>query len=396
MKSFILVCALTLFEPVSAGCANLGGWLYSTEGAVSSLAYSPDGQFVATCNKGPTIEVFSADTGSAVKNISVPTGCASLAYSPSGESILCGSNTALYVINATTGMTSNNNIIKTIKTGIVTTTISSAHLGWVSKVMYSNSDAIFASVYGNEAKVWNSAGTLLLDSGITSCASLSPDGQELAACTNSGVTVYDVASGSAGSPIKWGGNGKPYDAVLAGAYSGFLTTSWLYVISQSGNSVANIPTYSATSIFSDGDSVFGMLHADGSVRVVDAKSPSDVATFCAEGEVTSGAFGKGATRLAVVDGKGWKMFSLGKSVPSTPTAAPSTVAPSTTAPTDTPSSPSPPAPPTDAPQTAVPIPATTSPTTAPVVSTSSPASVPAVPTSSPAVTSVPSLIRPSV
>ena len=106
MKVFFLVCTL-LFEALGA-CVNSGGLLYSKDSAVSSLAYSPDGQFVATCNKGPTIEVYAADTGSAVKSISVPNGCASLAYSPSGESILCGSNAALYVLSAAAGMTLGN------------------------------------------------------------------------------------------------------------------------------------------------------------------------------------------------------------------------------------------------------------------------------------------------
>ena len=159
-----------------------------TEG-VSSVAFSPDGQLIATASDDNTAKVWDAQTGQCLRTLEGHTGSVtSVAFSPDGLLIVTGSDDRTAKIwNPQTGQ-----LLRTLQ----------GHTGYVRSVAFSpNGKLIVTGSWDRAAKLWNAQTGELLHTlqghnRIVRSVAFSPDGKLVATASNDGtVKLWNTLTG---------------------------------------------------------------------------------------------------------------------------------------------------------------------------------------------------------
>ncbi|OBQ33703.1 MAG: hypothetical protein AN485_18045, partial [Anabaena sp. MDT14b] len=165
---------------------TLTGHSYS----VISVAYSPDGQTLASGSDDNTIKLWNVNTGNLLQTL---TGHSqqvrSVAYSPDGQTLASGSvDRTIKLWNVNTG-----NLLQTLK----------GHSHWVWSVAYSpDGQTLVSGSYDNTIKLWNvNTGNLLKTleghSDWVISVAYSPDGQTVASGSNDRtIKLWNVKTGN--------------------------------------------------------------------------------------------------------------------------------------------------------------------------------------------------------
>ncbi|MFM6679559.1 MAG: protein kinase domain-containing protein [Dolichospermum sp.] len=170
---------------------NLLQTLTGHSNRIRSVAYSPDGQTLASGSVDDTIKLWDVKTGNLLQTLSDhSSSVCSVAYSPDGQTLASGSD---------------DKTIKLwdVKTGNLLQTLS-GHSHWVRSVAYSPDGQTLASgSWDNTIKLWNvKTGNLLQTlsghSYSVSSVAYSPDGQTLASGGGRDETIklWDVKTGN--------------------------------------------------------------------------------------------------------------------------------------------------------------------------------------------------------
>ena len=161
-----------------------------TRGAVTAVAFSPDGERVLTGSDDNTARLWDAATGSAVATLEGHTGRVSaVAFSPDGERILTGSD-------------DNTARLWDAATGAAVATLA-GHAGRVSAVAFSpDGKRVLTGSADNTARLWDAAteaavATLAGHTNMSSPPPFSPDGKRvLTASWDKTARLWDAATGT--------------------------------------------------------------------------------------------------------------------------------------------------------------------------------------------------------
>ncbi len=157
--------------------------------SVVSIAYSPDGQTIASGSEDSTVRIWNADTGAQIQTLQGHTDRVnSVAYSPDGQTIASGGfDETVRIWNANTGAE-----IRALE-----------YPGWVFTVAYSpDGQTIVAGGGGSGVYVWSvSTGERLRiltgHTGVVYSAAYSPDGQTLATGSeDSTIRIWNANTGA--------------------------------------------------------------------------------------------------------------------------------------------------------------------------------------------------------
>ena len=157
---------------------------------VNSVAFSPDGQTVASGSSDKTIKLWNVTTGKEVRTLTEHTDVWSVAFSPDGQTLASSSySMAIKLWNVTTGK------------GVRTLT---GHTATVWSVAFSPDGQTLASGSGgNTIKLWNMATgkevhTLSGHTNAVNSVAYSPDGQTVASGSDdTTIKLWNVATGKA-------------------------------------------------------------------------------------------------------------------------------------------------------------------------------------------------------
>ncbi|MBD2137363.1 hypothetical protein H6F32_07130 [Anabaena sp. FACHB-1237] len=169
---------------------NLLQTLTGHSGSVRSVAYSPDGQTVASGSVDSTIKLWNVNTGNLLQTLTGHSNSVrSVAYSPDGQTVASGSDDkTIKLWNVKTG-----NLLQTF----------TGHSDWVRSVAYSPDGQTVASGSSDRTiKLWNvKTGRLLQTltghSSSVSSVAYSPDSQTVASASkDKTIKLWDVKTGN--------------------------------------------------------------------------------------------------------------------------------------------------------------------------------------------------------
>jgi WD40 repeat protein len=153
---------------------------------VTSVAWSPDGQQIASASRDGTVKIWNLATGECQTLEGHSHGVTSVAWSPDGQQIASASgDRTVKIWNPATGE------CQTLE----------GHSGWVTSVAWSPDGQQIASASGDRTvKIWNPATgecqTLEGHSGWVTSVAWSPDGQQIASASEDGtVKIWNPATG---------------------------------------------------------------------------------------------------------------------------------------------------------------------------------------------------------
>ncbi|MBD1214582.1 MAG: hypothetical protein H9534_17995 [Dolichospermum circinale Clear-D4] len=224
---------------------NTGNLLQTLEGHSSfvySVAYSPDGQTLASRSDDKTIKLWNVKTGNLLQTF---TGHSKVAYSPDGQTLASGSDdNTIKLWNMETGK-----LLQTLK----------GHSDVVSSVAYSPDGQTLASASGdNTIKLWNMETGKLLQtleghSKWVSSVAYSPDGQTLASASGDNtIKLWNVETGNLLQTLEGHSNQvssvaySPDGQTLASASSDNTIKLWDV---KTGNLLQNVTNRSFMSFF---------------------------------------------------------------------------------------------------------------------------------------------------
>jgi len=182
-------CVKELLANATAPYTYLQTCTVHTDG-VGSVAFSPDGQTLATGSSDQTVKLCRLTDGQCLQTFTGHTGWVwSVAFSPDGTKLATGSwNNTAKVLDVNTG-----NCLQTF----------TGHAGWIGSVAFSPDGTKLATgSFDNTAKVWdvNTGNCLQTFTGHTddiNSVAFSPDGQTLATGSNDDTAkVWDVNTGT--------------------------------------------------------------------------------------------------------------------------------------------------------------------------------------------------------
>ncbi|WPJ63597.1 hypothetical protein SMAC4_13655 [Sordaria macrospora] len=177
-------------------------------GDVYSVAFSPDGQRLASGSEDETIKIWDPASGSCLQTLKGHSGdVRSVAFSPDGQRLASGSwDETIKIWDPASG-----SCLQTLK----------GHSGWVYSVAFSRDGQRLASGSEDETiKIWDPASgsclqTLKGHSGDVRSVAFSPDGQRLASGSYDGtIKIWDPASGSCLQTLK-GHSGWVYSVAFS-------------------------------------------------------------------------------------------------------------------------------------------------------------------------------------
>ncbi len=266
---------------------------------VESVAFSPDGQRLATASYDKTVKVWDAATGQESLTLKGHTDLVtSVAFSPDGQRLASASwDKTVKVWDAATGQES-----LTLK----------GHTGWVTSVAFSPDGQRLASASDDETvKVWDAATgreSLTLKGhtdGVMSVA-FSPDGQRLASASwDQTVKVWDAATGQESLTLK-GHTGwvrsvafSPDGQRLASASADQTVKVWDAATGQESLTLKGHTGRVESVAFSPDGQRLASASADQTVKVWDAATGQKSLTLKGHtGAVWSVAFSPDGQRLA--------------------------------------------------------------------------------------------------
>ena len=154
-------------------------------GPALSVAYSPDGETIASAGSNKVVILWDVDTGAPIRTLAGHEHqIQDLAYSPDGSRIVSGSlDRTVRIWNAKTGA-----LIKTL----------AGHKDFVSSVAYSPDGRTIASGQHLEARIWNAKTGALIRTLPAQSASIaySPDSRMLVCRGNGEIRVWKVDTGA--------------------------------------------------------------------------------------------------------------------------------------------------------------------------------------------------------
>ncbi|MDZ7970239.1 MAG: WD40 repeat domain-containing protein, partial [Nostoc sp. DedSLP03] len=156
---------------------------------VNSVAYSPNGQQLASASSDKTIKIWDVSSGQLLKTLTGHSDTViSVAYSPNGQQLASASSDKTIKI----WDVSSGQLLKTL----------TGHSSWVNSVAYSPNGQQLASASSDKTiKIWDvSSGQLLKTltghSSWVNSVAYSPNGQQLAsASSDKTIKIWDVSSG---------------------------------------------------------------------------------------------------------------------------------------------------------------------------------------------------------
>ncbi|KAK3947855.1 quinon protein alcohol dehydrogenase-like superfamily [Pseudoneurospora amorphoporcata] len=297
--------ALSLLQAMPAGVVairKLEG-LLTLEGHshyVFSVAFSPDGQRLASCSDNETIKIWDPASGSCLRTLEGHSGSVtSVVFSPDGQRLASGSwDNTIKIWDPASG-----SCLRTLE----------GHSGRVSSVVFSPDGQRLASgSWDNTIKIWDPASgsylqTLKGHSGSVTSVAFSPDGQRLASGSqrlasgsrDNTIKIWDPASGSCLQTLE--GHSRPVISVAfspdgqrlaSGSDDDTILGSYLQTLKGHSGSVTSVA-------FSPDGQRLASGSYDHTIKIWDPASGSCLQTLEGHsGFVYSVAFSPNSQRLA--------------------------------------------------------------------------------------------------
>jgi WD40 repeat protein len=236
--------------------------------AFLSVAFSPDGKILAAGDLDGRITLWDVATGASLRVLAAQAGDAPLAFSPDGKALATGDDT---------GAT----LVFDVASGLLARTLP-GHSDRVTSVAYSRDGAVLASAsFDKTVVLWDAQSgrqlrTLTQPSYAVEAIALSPNGATLAAgCADSLVRLWDVRSGRALAPLT--GHTGPVGAVAYSPDGSILASggddgSAKFWDPGTGHELRSLETNAgrvASVAFSASGAVFAAAGADRTIRLWD-------------------------------------------------------------------------------------------------------------------------------
>ncbi|MGH9967539.1 MAG: PQQ-binding-like beta-propeller repeat protein [Pyrinomonadaceae bacterium] len=180
-----LIASASEDQTIKLWDAATGQQLRSFADSYGAVAFSPDSKIIAGGSLDGKINLWNVVTGAQLRSLDVGNGVFSLAFSPDGKMIACGSELLIQLWDATTGKELSE----------------LQHFGQVNSVAFSPDGKVIVSGSADHTiKLWSAETgaqlrALIGDENVVTSVAVSPDGKLIVSGGGNTVRLWDAASG---------------------------------------------------------------------------------------------------------------------------------------------------------------------------------------------------------